>query len=105
MELVDHWAASAVIFCQLAPPSVVRRIVPAHPTAQPCCPSRKNRPSMACEVFVFCAFHVRPPSVVAINVPFIPEAQPLSPTNVTSISFSFVPESRGVHFCPPSSVP
>ena len=62
-------------------------------------------PSMACVVPDFWTFQVRPPSVVAVIVPFMPAAQPFSPTKLTSKSFSFVPDSRAVHFRPPSSVP
>src|SRR4051812_31048591 len=104
MELVDQTAASALIIFQLAPPSVVLRMVPAQPTAQPLLASRKKMPSRACVVLVFWTAQVRPPSAVAIMAPFMPVAQPWSPMKATSISFSLVPELRATHFAPPSSV-
>src|SRR3954452_13471355 len=105
MDPLDHCAASAFTLSQFFPPSVVRRMVPAQPTDQPWVASRKKMPSSAWVVPVFWVVQVLPPSVVAISAPVIPDAQPFSPTNVTSISFSLVPEGRGVQVWPPSSVP
>ena len=61
---------------QLAPPSIVWRIVPLAPMIHPCLSSTKNTPVSCAEVPLVCFFHFCPPSTVLTTVPPEPTAHP-----------------------------
>ena len=61
---------------QLAPPSVVARIVPFDPTAQPRCASTNATDKSLSVVLEVWGAQLVPPSAVARIVPLHPTAQP-----------------------------
>ncbi len=91
--------------CHVAPPVVVRRIVPCHPTAVPVLAS-VNDTSLRCScVRLTCFDHVTPPSVVRRMIPASPTTVPVSVSEKeTAVSFKVVPLYWTVQCAPPSTV-
>src|SRR5207244_6468579 len=90
------WAA------HVSPPSLVRRMVPSSPTAQPFITSSNSTPLRNLLVPLIWAGHVSPPSLVRRIVPPEPTTQPsLVPTNSTAWIFSDPERFFSVHVSPP----